>query len=83
MSFANTLQELRKAAGLSQVELAQRSDTAIDTLRKWEQGRNLPNIEAAARLAKALGISLDRLAANGEPTPAAQKNPPGRSRKGK
>jgi transcriptional regulator with XRE-family HTH domain len=83
MSFADTLQELRKAAGLSQVELAQRSDTAIDTLRKWEQGRNLPNIEAAARLAKAMGVSLDRLAGDGEQTPPAPKNSPGRSRKGK
>jgi transcriptional regulator with XRE-family HTH domain len=62
MGFGNTLQELRQAARMSQVELARRSETPIDTLRKWEQGRTLPGIDAAAKLAKALGVSLDRLA---------------------
>jgi transcriptional regulator with XRE-family HTH domain len=87
MGFGNTLQKLRQAAGISQAELARQSDTPLDTLRKWEQGRTLPNIEAAARLAKALGVSLDRLAAYegaarpagaGEGTP---KKPRGRVRK--
>ncbi len=64
MGFGTTLQELRQAAGMSQTELARRSETPIDTLRKWEQGRTLPSIDAASRLAKALGVSLDRLAAD-------------------
>jgi len=79
MSFGNTLQELRQEAGLSQAELARRADTPVDTLRKWEQGHTLPNIEVAARLAKALAVSLDRLAAADQ----APKKPRGRPRKGK
>jgi transcriptional regulator with XRE-family HTH domain len=84
MSFGKTLQDLRQAAGLSQTQLAAQSGTSIDTLRNWEQGRNLPSIEAAAKLAKALGVTLDRLAvglgdeeSSPEPTP---KKPRGRGK---
>jgi transcriptional regulator with XRE-family HTH domain len=62
VSFARALQDLREAAGWSQVELARRSGTPINSLRNWEQGRVLPRIDAATRLARALGVSLDLLA---------------------
>jgi transcriptional regulator with XRE-family HTH domain len=78
MTFGQRLQELRKAAGLSQTELAARSATAIDTFRKWEQGRTLPSIEAAARLATALGVSLDQLGGTGGAAGPATKKPRGR-----
>jgi transcriptional regulator with XRE-family HTH domain len=73
-TFGKTLQRLREAAGMSQVELARRSDTPIDSLRNWEQGRVLPRIDAAKRLARALGVSLDQLAAEGE-APAGDQPP--------
>jgi transcriptional regulator with XRE-family HTH domain len=73
MSLGQTLQELRKAAGLSQTELAERSHTSIDSLRNWEQDRVLPRIDAAAKLARALGVSLDRLVI--EDAPSARKKP--------
>jgi transcriptional regulator with XRE-family HTH domain len=78
MAFGQRLQELRKAAGMSQTELAARSGTAIDTLRKWEQGRTLPSIEAAARLATALGVSLDQLGGTAGAGGPARKKPRGR-----
>ncbi len=61
MSFGATLAKLREAAELTQVELAQRAGVPIDTLRRWEQDRNLPRINDAFRLARALEISLDDL----------------------
>ena len=75
MSFGQQLRELRKDAGLSQTELAAQSGTSIDTLRNWEQDRALPKIDAASRLAKALGVSLDRLAVL-EPAPKRPKRVP-------
>jgi transcriptional regulator with XRE-family HTH domain len=75
MSFGKTLQALRKMAGLSQVELAARSGTPIDSLRNWEQDRVLPKIDAASRLARALGVSLDRLAVIAEDGAAAERQP--------
>lgn len=56
------LQEFRQRAGLSQAELAKAARLPAASLRNWEQGRRLPRLDAAYRLAQALGISLDELA---------------------
>ena len=79
MSFGKRLQELRKAAGLSQSQLAARAGVPIDSLRNWEQDKALPKIDTAALLAVALGVSLDRLAGAPKQPPAKA---PGRKRKG-
>jgi transcriptional regulator with XRE-family HTH domain len=81
MSFGHTLQELRNRAGISQIELARRSDTSINTLRNWEQDRALPRIDAATRLARALGVSLDKLAVEDKPGSRSAEKTPNRSRK--
>lgn len=36
--FAEQLQQLRRKAGMSQEELAERLDISRQTLSKWEQG---------------------------------------------
>jgi len=56
------LQRLRQAKGLSQADLAARARVPVGTLRNWEQGRRVPRLDAAAAVARALGISLDVLA---------------------
>jgi transcriptional regulator with XRE-family HTH domain len=83
MSFGATLARLREAAGLTQVELSQKAAVSIDTLRRWEQGRNLPRIDDAYRLAKALGVGIDKLVLGKDmetPGDRPAKNP-GRPRK--
>src|SRR5262249_26327296 len=62
VSFGKILQITRKEAGLSQSQLAAKAGVPLDSLRNWEQDRVLPRIDAAARLARALGVSLDALA---------------------
>jgi transcriptional regulator with XRE-family HTH domain len=42
----------------------------IGSLRNWEHGRRTPLLDAAARIAQALGVTLDELAGLG---PAQQK----------
>jgi transcriptional regulator with XRE-family HTH domain len=78
MDFGKRLQELRTAAGLSQAKLAELSGSSLDSLRNWEQGRAMPKVDTAARLAKALSVSLDTLTGTAEPA----AKPRGR-RKGK
>ena len=56
------LQELRQQAGLSQSQLAKAASIPVGSLRNWEQGLRLPRLDAAYRLAQALGITLDALA---------------------
>ena len=54
-----TLKELRKAANLTQAELAERSGVPRDVIAKYETGakdwRNMP-LERAIALADALGV---------------------------
>jgi transcriptional regulator with XRE-family HTH domain len=54
--------QLREAAGLSQSQLARAADVPVGSLRQWEQGRRTPLLDAAGRIAEALGVSLDELA---------------------
>ena len=61
-SMGNRLQRLRKAAGLSQPQLAKLAKVPIGTLRGWEQDRRVPRLDTAIILADALRISLDELA---------------------
>ena len=77
MGFGRVLQEVREAVGLSQSELAREADVSIDSLRNWEQDRALPKIDVVTKLARAMGVSLDRLAYDGtdsQPTDAAPSN---------
>jgi transcriptional regulator with XRE-family HTH domain len=73
MDFGKKLQKLRKAAGMSQSQLAKLSGTSIDSLRNWEQGRALPKIDTAKRLANALDVSLDQLVDNDMTKPKKTK----------
>jgi transcriptional regulator with XRE-family HTH domain len=83
MNFGKTLQCLRARAGFSQGELARRSCTSLDTLRNWEQNRSLPRIDAATRLARALGVSLDRLAVENETAGEQTDEAPGNEARGR
>lgn len=62
--LANRLSTLRKAAGLTQKELALRAGMPVVTLQKLENGVNSilrARTETTAALAKALGISIEDL----------------------
>ena len=65
------LQELRQAAGPSQSQLAKAAGVPVGSLRGWEQSRRTMLVDAAIKLADALGVTLDELA--GRVPPAAKK----------
>src|SRR5437763_842363 len=82
-TMGQRLQRLRQAAGFSQPRLAAAAAVRVSSLRNWEQGRRLPQLDAAARLAKALGITLGELAGGIlEGPPAAQASPGAKKRHG-
>jgi transcriptional regulator with XRE-family HTH domain len=58
--FSRRLCELREAQGLTQSQLAKVAGTHPDSIVKLENGTRQPSLELAYRLAKALGVSLDR-----------------------
>jgi transcriptional regulator with XRE-family HTH domain len=59
--------QMREAAGMSQSQLARAADVPVGSLQQWEQGRRTPLLDAAARVARALRVSLDELAGNEPP----------------
>ncbi|MBW3169415.1 helix-turn-helix domain-containing protein [Qipengyuania flava] len=61
MSFGLRLAALREKAGLSYGEFAEEVGTSKGYLWKVEQGEILPTIRNAARMARALDVSLSHL----------------------
>jgi len=60
-TFGKRLRRARGATGLSQRELAERADIADKYLSRIELGAATPSVFVVARLAQALGESLDSL----------------------
>lgn len=60
----------RKAAGLTQEELAARLNLAYETISRLESGRNLPSLKRLEKVADALGVRLTDLIQVENPAPA-------------
>lgn len=58
-TFAARLRELREAAGLTQIELAQKSGLPSTKIRDMEQQTSALKWEEVEKVADALGVSLD------------------------
>lgn len=52
---------LRKRAGLSQEELAEKIDVSRQSVAKWENGESLPDIVKCRDLAMLFGTTIDNL----------------------
>lgn len=85
MTLSEKLQNLRKAAGLSQEQLAERLNVTRQAVSKWETGEGKPDIDNLLPLAKLLGTTVDYLLDDGaaeprqsEPQPAPQTESVGR-----
>ena len=61
MEFNEKLQELRKARGLTQEELAEALFVSRTAISKWESGRGYPSIESLKQIANYFSISIDEL----------------------
>jgi transcriptional regulator with XRE-family HTH domain len=76
MAFAEVLKRLRKKRGLTQFQLAVEAGITLGTLAALEQGENTdPRLSTFLRLAHALGVTLDELAAESREGPAPKKQP--------
>ncbi len=61
MEIANRLVKLRKQAGLSQEELAEKLGISRQAISKWECGEASPDTDNLIALAQLYGVSLDEL----------------------
>ena len=56
MDIGSRIAELRKRAGLTQEQLAEKLFVSRELVSKWEQGTRLPDYDEAGKIAGALGV---------------------------
>ena len=61
MEFHEKLQELRKARGLTQEELAAKLYVSRTAISKWESGKGYPSIDSLKEISKFFSVSIDEL----------------------
>ena len=72
MSISSNIRQLRKKAGLTQIDLADKLEVSIATLRRWEAGETAPNGTRIIELANILGVSPDEVVAGADGTGQAR-----------
>jgi len=66
MAFADRLAFARKQKKIRQADLGKLVGTSRDIIGKYERGENTPSIDVAAKIADALGVTLDYLVKDAE-----------------
>ncbi len=73
LALSENIRRLRRAAGLSQEELAGRLGVSRQSISLWEQGVTNPTVENIYAMAEVLGVSFNELmAAPADPAPASE-----------
>ena len=86
-TLGERIARLRRAANMTQEELAAKAGEKLSSLRNWEGDRSMPRLPALLRLAEALGVPVERFAEAAddpqqeEPAPPSER--PRRRREGK
>lgn len=82
MTLCEKLTQARKAAGLTQADVAAKLNVSRQAVSRWESGDTTPSVDKLKTLARIYGVSLDWLfgdTADGEPPeaakPEADRNP--------
>lgn len=58
MGYGESIRTARKAAGLTQAQLAEKCNMATITIQQYERGKREPRSDALFKIAKALNISV-------------------------
>ena len=72
--LSEKLYALRRKAGLSQEELAEKLDVSRQAVSKWESGTARPDVDRLQALARFYGVTMDSLLSD-DPLPAPGEDP--------
>jgi transcriptional regulator with XRE-family HTH domain len=74
-NIAKNLIFYRKAAGMTQAELAEKINYSDKSVSKWESGNGLPDVYTLIQIAELMGVTLNDLVGESTPvtTPAQLK----------
>lgn len=64
MTFAEKLKSIRKQAGMSQEQLAEKLGVSRQAVTKWETDSGIPDIENMMAISVLFDISIDELLSN-------------------
>lgn len=59
--FKDNLKQLRRSAGLTQTQLAEKLGVSFKTLSHWESGYSEPNLAALKKLKELFGVVYEDL----------------------
>lgn len=76
MALGERIATLRKKRGWTQGILAEKVGVHSNHITRWETNRMRPSITTLRRIAEALGVTLDELLDEEQPTPAALADEP-------
>lgn len=66
MEFSERLKDLRKQAGLTQVDVAEKLGISQPAYASWERGVKKPTQENLVKIAQILNVSIDYLVGNSD-----------------
>ena len=66
MEFSERLKDLRKQAGLTQVDVAEKLGISQPAYASWERGVKKPTQENLVKIAQILNVSVDYLVGNSD-----------------
>lgn len=61
VNFANRLSDLRRAAGMTQLELAQKLNYSDKSVSKWERAEGVPDLYVVTQIADIFEVTVDDL----------------------
>ena len=73
--LSDKISDLRRQAGWSQEELAERLDVSRQSVSKWESGASLPEVDKIIAMSGLFGVSTDFLLKDDVPEEAAEVAP--------
>ena len=76
MQLSDNIQQLRKALGLSQEQLAEQVGVSRQSISKWETGQSVPELDKLLALSRIFGLSTDELLGNRIPETGSTSAPP-------
>ncbi len=76
MKFHEKLYTLRKAANMTQSDLAEKLDVSRQAVSRWEMGTAKPEVDTLISISDLFGVTLDDLLKNQEEIPQDYVEPP-------
>ena len=74
-TLGKKISDYRKARGMTQEELADKTGVSSQAVSKWENDLSIPDLPVLLELADLFGVTLDQLVRSEDAVPAAQMLP--------